>query len=137
MADATYVSLTRVQNVKHYRFTIPSIIAGATSAEYGLEVPRKGHLVSFGIVAPTSVDFDFTLRQKTGITYPNQDIILEVENINKQYKEFLFCIPYFNNDTTETNKLYIIIVNTDAINASGVFQVELGIAHFDIWGGDR
>lgn len=137
MADATFVSLTRVQNIKHYRFTIPSILAGATSAEYGMEVPRKGHLVSFGIVAPTSVDFDITLRQKTGITEPDQDFLLKVEDINLQYKEFLFMVPYFNNDTTETNKLYIVIVNTDMAHASGIFQVELGIAHFDVWGGDR
>jgi hypothetical protein len=137
MADATFVSLTHIQNVKHYRFTIPSINAGITSAEYGIEVPRKGMLVGFGIVAPTSVDFDFTLRQKTSITYPDQDIILAVENINKQYKELLFSLPYFNNDTTIINKLYIIIVNTDGAHASGIFQVELDIAHFDIFGGDR
>ena len=56
---------------------------------------------------------------------------------NKQYKEYLFAIPYFNNDTIITNKLYIIIVNTDAAHPSGIFQVELEIGHFDIFGGDR
>jgi len=137
MATATFVSMTKIQNIKHYRFTIPSINAGATSAEYELEVPRKGMLAGFGIVAPTSVDFDFTLRQKTGITDPDQDILLKVENTNKQYKEYLFAIPYFNNDTIITNKLYIIIINTDAGHPSGIFQVELEIGHFDIFGGDR
>lgn len=137
MEEATFVSLTHVQNVKFYRFTIPSIAAGATSDEYSIEVPRKGMLVSLGIIAPTSVDFDFTLRQKTGITYPDQDIFFAAEDINKQYKDYIFGLPYFNNDTPITNKLYIVIVNTDAINVSGIFQLELAIAHFDIFGGDR
>ena len=137
MADATFVSLTKIQNIKHYRFTIPSINAGATSAEYGIEVPRKGMLAGFGIVAPTSVDFDITLRQKTGITEPDQDFLLKVEDINLQYKEYLFMVPYFNNDTVITNKLYLIIVNTDVVHASGIFQVEIQIGHFDIFGGDR
>jgi hypothetical protein len=134
MADATFVSLTRIQNLKHYRFTIPSILAGATSAEYSFEIPRKGILFGFGIVAPTSVDFDLTIRQKTGITFPDQDFILALENINKQFKEYWLAIPYFNNDATEINKLYCIIVNTDAAHASGIFQVELTIGHFNIWG---
>lgn len=132
MADATYVSLTHIQNVKHYRFTIPSILATATSAEYGVEVPRKGILVGFGIVAPTSVDFDFTLRQRTGVTFPDQDVILYEVNNNLQYKETLF-IPYFNNDTTIINKLYLEIVNTDGAHPSGIFQVELSIAHFNLY----
>jgi len=133
MADATFVSLTHVQNVKFYRFTIPSINAGATSAEYSLEVPRKGILVSFGLVAPTSIDFDFTLRQKTGVTYPDQDVILYEINENLQYRETLL-IPYFNNDTTIINKLYLEIINTDMAHPSGIFQVELAIAHFNfLW----
>ena len=127
MPDATFISTNHVQNIKIHRFTIPGVALNTVTAEYGLAVPRKGLLWQVGIVCPTSLDFDFSLRSKAGVTYPDLDVILQDDTINKEYREYVFGIPYFNNDAVQIDKLYIIIDNEDMANATGIIQVELGV----------
>jgi hypothetical protein len=131
MAAATFVSMTRLENKKIYRYTLATIIAGGNISNVEIEIPRKGHLRGFGIVTPTSTDLDLVLHQKTGVTVPSLDVILAVENITTgQYKElFDPAIPYFNNDTTVVSKLYISVVNADGGNPTGVMPIELIVEH--------
>jgi hypothetical protein len=128
MPDATLVSKGFIGGgrVKQYRFSYATVLAGQTSAEIKLNLDVKyGSMVGIGVVCPTSVDFDFSLRQKTGVTPPDNDEIIKVENITPgSYKEF-FSIPFKNMDAAVIDALYLKVTNTDAVNATGVIAIEL------------
>ncbi len=126
MGAATFVLQQRMDNIQVLRYTHATILATVSVADIVLAVPRKSQLLGFSISCPTSVDFDALLAQKTGVTYPSNDIVLYVIDQVQQYKEiFATPIPYFNNETVEASALYLSITNTDAAHATGVITIDL------------
>ena len=134
MGTITVVDFKRVEYTKIFRFSHPTVLATANTGECILPVPRRGLLTSIKIVCPTSTDFDFTLYTKAGVTYPDLDVLIYIENSNKVYSASGLEIPYYNNDTVMANKLYLYLLNTDGGNPTGIISIELGI---DERGNDR
>jgi hypothetical protein len=116
------------KNTTVYRTTSATINAGATSAEVEIVVPASGIIKDIKVICPTSVDFSYTLRQKTGITSPDWDIVYSKANeTSKTHHATGLDLQYHNDDTTQLAKLYFIVVNNDGAHATGVMQFELRI----------
>jgi hypothetical protein len=116
------------KNTTIYRTTSATINAGATSAEVEIVVPASGIIKDIKVICPTSVDFSYTLRQKTGITSPDWDIVYSKANeTSKTHHATGLDLQYHNDDTTQLAKLYFIVVNNDGAHATGVMQFELRI----------
>ena len=116
------------KNTTIYRTTATTINAAATSAEIEIVVPASGIIKDIKVVCPTSGDFSYTIRQKTGITAPDWDIIYSKANeTTKTHHATGLDIQYHNDDTTQLAKLYFILVNNDKDNATGAMQFELRI----------
>lgn len=126
MGTATLILSKRINNIQVFRYTHATILAAGTAADIILGLPRKAQLLGLGISCPTSVDFDALLAQKTIISFPDNDIVVYVIDQVQQYKElFNPPIPYFNNMATEVSALYLTIVNTDALHATGSITIDL------------
>lgn len=129
MINATLVKTFRsTEKAGTYRFTAPTVLAGATSDEIKLRVPRA-NILSGVKMACASVDFDASFRQKAGITAPNIDEIFAVEDVNRAFQitDPDIRIPYCNQDSPLDDALYLVIVNTDAVNATGTVTIDITI----------
>ena len=116
------------KNTTIYRTTATTIAKAATSSEIEIVVPVSGIIKAIKVTCATSEDFSYTLRQKTGITTPDWDIIYSKANeTSKTHHATGLDIQYHNNDTTQLAKLYFILVNNDGTNATGAMQFELRI----------
>jgi hypothetical protein len=113
-----------IQNTTRFRFQIDSIAAGATSEEMSLAISQcgEGKFVGFKIVCD-STDFDVSIRADSGVTVPHIDEVLDVENINLEYTDFDIDAYYVNADGEDL--LYLVIINTDVVNATGTIDFEL------------
>lgn len=123
----TVVDFKRVNYYKVFRFSISSIDAGGTGTDNVLPLPPRGVIHQVVVICPTSTSFNFALSTKLGVTAPSVDVILKDVTINKEYRSRNLGIPYFNNDTTMANKLYLTVVNNDLGNPTGVISVEVTI----------
>lgn len=126
---ATVVDFRRVNEAKIFKFSATTNIAGATE-QFSISVPRRGILNGLKVVCPTSVDFDILLTAKLDAVLLGADSLVSIQDITDGIvslnKESL-SIPYFNNDTVMVDKLYLTIINTDAMNATGVISIEVNI----------
>lgn len=127
MGAITVVDFKRVGVDKIFRFSHDTVAATENTGETILPVPKRGVLKWIKVLCPTSLDFDFTLYGRTGVTYPDKDVHFYVTTCNVVYNLSEFEIPYYNNDDVMANKLYFYLVNQDAINSTGVIIIELGI----------
>ena len=120
-----------IQNITRFRFQMPSVAAGTTSEEISLAVSEcgEGRFVGFKIVCD-STDFDVSIRSNDGVTPPHIDEVLDTENINLEYTDFNIFAYYRNTDGNDL--LYLVIINTDAVNATGVIDFELYLEK--MWG---
>ena len=126
MGAATFVLQKRLDNIQTLRYTHATIGAGGSVADIILAVPRRAQLLGLGVVCPTSVDFDLLLAQKSGVAFPDADIVIYAIDQVQQYKEiFATPIPYFNNMSPEVSALYLSIINTDAVHATGIITIDL------------
>lgn len=113
-----------IRNVTRFRFQMDSIAAGEASEEISLAVNEcgEGKLVGFKIVCD-SIDYDVSIRANDNITVPHIDEIFDVEDINLEYSDFDIFAYYTN--ANEEDILYLIIINTDAVNPTGIINFEL------------
>lgn len=128
MGAITIVDFKRVGYLKIFRFSHATVLATANTGECILSLPKRGVVRWVKVYCPTSVDFDFTLFTKTGVIYPDKDVVLYTIDNNIKYESTSpLEIPYFNDDTVMTNKLYFYLVNTDGAHPTGVISIEIGI----------
>ena len=114
--------------LKHYKWTMPTIAAGegSGSTELSLDQPL-GDLQGVHIVAPGSLDFNVSIYQKSGVSTYDTDLIYFREGMTYFIKEMGLVCPFENQDTTQVNKLYLVIDNDDGANATGAIEVDLYI----------
>jgi len=114
-------------------FTLSSIALDSTGYEEPLELAGDGQIVfTSGIlqgvnVACQSENFDVSIRSRTKAApnslheiyrYEGADSKLEIDSND-------VSVSWINGDTPRAGKLYIIVTNVDAANATGPIDVRL------------
>ncbi len=115
--------------VKTYIFSLPSVGAGLTGAQQEMEgLPKVGTIKGINC-ACASLDFDLSIRDKTGVSADTVNEIFKTVGENKHYleTEATLSVPYANMDATQKGSLYAIVKNDDGVNATGSITLELTI----------
>jgi len=123
----TVVDFKRVNDFKIFRFSTTTINAGS-SRHLSIAIPRRGTIKGIAILCPTSTDYDVTVSQKVDVdgATPDKDILYQVTAIvTKFHRVTNLEIPYFNNDVTPDDKLYVTIKNDDIGNPTGAVSIEV------------
>lgn len=122
---ATVVDFKRINDFKVFRFSALTIAAGG-NRQLSVAIPRRGSLDGICVICPSSVDFNVIVAQKEDITPPDKDVLYRMETVTTgMLRATGLEIPYYNNDTTQVDKLYVTVQNDDAVNATGAISIEI------------
>lgn len=111
-----------------YQFTGPSVAAGGgVSDDIRMAIDQGGEGKLIGVrVACDSEDFDISIRTEPDVTPPSVSEILRVIDNDERYDGTTLGIYFWN--PGEEDYLYLVVVNNDAVNATGVLKIELVIS---------
>lgn len=122
---ATVVDFKRVNDFKIFRYSALTIDAGG-NRQLSIAIPRRGTFEGICVTVATSLDFNVQVAQKVDVAIPDKDILYRVETVtSKMLRVTDLGIPYYNNDTTPVDKLYVTIENDDGVNATGAIAIEV------------
>ena len=117
----------RTQQWLECYFSLPTVLAGATSDTIRFLLSPFVHLQSLK-VSCDSVDYDLSFRNRNGITVPSVHEIFKVTNINLSHYDNDVRVPSINSDSPQEGYLYLVITNTDAVNPTGLIQIQITIS---------
>lgn len=108
------------------RFSIPTVSASTTSAYYYVELPAFGYIDAVRVLsAGTSTDYDLYLGSVDNFTVDTMNNFLSLAGLDAGgYNETDLKIYYCNQDTAVSDKVYLKVTNSDAVNATGIISVE-------------
>ena len=111
-------------------FTFPSIAADSTGGGPLDFEDVTGQNIQNGILrgvsaACGSLDFDVSLRSKSNALADTVNEIYRVTGINKYRSDDNLHQGWVNRDTPIDSKLYLTLVNGDAVNATGTITVKI------------
>ena len=130
MIDATLVTthlFRTTQQVTSFVYTVPTVLAGAVSDEirFAIDNANEGKIIGVRFIC-TSTDFDISIRADGGISVPAIEEIYKGSNIYREYSEMDLGLYYCTPD--QEDYLYMVLTNSDAVNATGVIDVEFLIS---------
>lgn len=108
-------------------FTLNNVAISSTGAEELINIGCWQGAIQGIIVACASTDFDISIRNKVGqaassiyeiLSYAGSNLRLENSNIRRDFQ---------NRDDPQEQRLYVVIKNDDATNATGSIELELAI----------
>ena len=116
---------TAIQN-----FTLGSVAADSTGGgPLDFQVATEQNIfngVLRGVsVACDSEDFDVSIRTKSNGQANSVDEIYRVVDIDKYRSDDNLFQGWVNGDTPSSSKLYVVLTNTDAVNATGTITVKI------------
>ena len=109
------------------RFTLGSVAVSSTGAESLINIGCWQGAIQGVIAVCASTDFDISIRNKAGqaansiyeiLSYVASNLRLENSNMRRDFE---------NRDNPQEQRLYVIIKNDDASNATGNVELELAI----------
>lgn len=119
------------------RWTIPSVGGSSTSEEHTIDVGvQEGLIKAVRAVAtgtvPSGIDFDVSIRTKTGIdptVNKDNDEIYVTQNVNNELRDNAIEVYFANNDSTVTKNLYVVVTNNDA---SATTDIDLDLVYHEM-----
>lgn len=121
MADATLISRKEVgtSGLKQYTQDVPSVAASTASGRYRFVFDNNVFNLEALKIACNSTDFDYLFFDKSGVSTPTANLILERSSKNLLYSDLALNLPVVNNDTVQVPYLYGEFHNNDAVHATG------------------
>lgn len=111
-------------------FEIDSIAADSTGGGALDFLVGSGQKVFNGIlrgvsIACSSEDFDVSIRTKSNALANTVDEVYRAIDIDKYRSDDNLYQGWVNNDPTIASKLYLTLINVDAVNATGLITVKI------------
>lgn len=127
MADITLVTnrlFKAIDRTYSSKYTIPTINANSTSAILGVVTPKSEGIIDTIRINCASEDYSVAIFTNSNGVDGSIDEVFKAIEIDKEIHQKVDT-PFYNTDTTEISKLYIKVVNSDLVNATGVISVEI------------
>ena len=123
------INFPGTENITLYRFSVPNIPVATLSDDIEFLTHSPGKIETLRINC-SSKNYQLSLRLEPGVVSPSIEEFYNVIAISQAYYDDNADIWYAKPPGPNQHKLYGLIRNVDAVNATGVIYIELVIIRY-------